>query len=56
MSLTYSKRWWNALGNLPPGRTIASRDATPNNRFERSRGRVFGKPRSGSMIWINQLS
>src|SRR5260221_4198136 len=26
-----------------------------NNRFERSRGRVFGEPRRGSMIWINQL-
>ena len=26
-----------------------------NNRFERSRGRVFGEPRSRSMIGINQL-
>ena len=26
----------------------------PNNRFERSRGEVFDKPRSGSMIGTNQ--
>ena len=26
-----------------------------NNRFERSRGGVFGGPRRGSMIWIKQL-
>jgi len=26
-----------------------------NNRFERSRGRVFGEPRRESMIWINQF-
>jgi hypothetical protein len=27
----------------------------PNNRFERSRGLVFGEPRREWMIWINQL-
>jgi hypothetical protein len=27
----------------------------PNNRFERSRGLVFGEPRRGSMIWKKQL-
>jgi hypothetical protein len=26
-----------------------------NNRFERSRGGVFGEPGRGSMIYINQL-
>jgi dihydrofolate reductase len=29
--------------------------ATPNNRFERSRGRLFDEPRRESMIGINQL-
>jgi hypothetical protein len=33
-----------------PGRGVTS-----NNRFERSRGRVFGEPRRGSKIGINQL-
>ena len=27
----------------------------PNNRFERSRGRVFGESRRGSMIGTKQL-
>jgi hypothetical protein len=27
----------------------------PNNRFERSRGSIFGELRGGSMIGINQL-
>jgi hypothetical protein len=29
--------------------------AAANNRFKRSRDRIFGKPGSGAMIWINQL-
>ena len=38
-----------------PSQELRGSGVTPNNRFERSRGRVFGEPRSGSMIWINQL-
>jgi hypothetical protein len=29
--------------------------AASNQRFERSRGSIFGEPRRESMIWINQL-
>ena len=34
---------------------LAPTGLTVNNRFERSRDRVFGEPRRGSMIWINRL-
>jgi hypothetical protein len=39
--------WWPAL------RLLATEK--PNNRFERSRGRLFGEPRRGSMIGIKRL-
>jgi len=34
---------------------IGARGLSANNRFERSRGSVFGGLGRGSMIWINQL-
>jgi hypothetical protein len=39
-----------------PRHICRSSRETPNNRFERSRGRIFGGPRRESMICINQLS
>jgi hypothetical protein len=33
------------------GFTVYSSPETPNNRFERSRGRVFGKPKEGVDVW-----
>ncbi len=36
-------------------RRVAPSCTPPNNRFERSQGRIFGAPRRGSMIGINQL-
>jgi hypothetical protein len=44
---TGTKRWSHG--------SLWMRRVTPNNRFERSRGRVFVGPRRGSMIEINQL-
>jgi hypothetical protein len=48
-------RNWTAEQVLVTAAAVLRGRAASNNRFERSQGRVFGKPRRGSMIGIKCL-